>query len=323
MARYRSPKYENRKPEKKHKSNDIIDIVIQQVECIKILEKNLCELIRNCIVFGNRTTAHKCVKMIITASDGVQNMPQDQSDNLQFYSKLKDAILICLPETIKSTFSGALRWFMLLISGTSTQDSQGPIAEKCIEMLLKTVNEMSKKQNPLISLLRTRFGLYGLPFEPELFDVELPLSTKYNLLPITFASVVKSSTSPHLQNQSIDLKNFCVTEGTELRILPIQLRQRGIGNHLKGLLEVEPLHFTCCGVSEATRLENMDSQQTNQAANVIEEIIYETPFENHIELSSNMVTEHKPLDNSNVSSFKSNSFSIFTFFYLILGSSGR
>lgn len=232
-------------------------------------------------------------------------MPQDQSDNLQFYTNLKEAILICLPETVKSTFSGALRWFMLLISGTSTQDSQGPIAEKCIEMLLKTVDEMSKKQNPLISLLRTRFGLYGLPFEPELFDVELPLSTKYNLLPITFASVVKSSTSPHLQNQSIDLKNFCVTEGTELRILPIQLRQRGIGNHLKGLLEVEPLHFTCCGVSEATRLENMDSQQTNQsAANIIEDIMYETPLDGNIEISGpTMNSLPKPLENSNVSFF--------------------
>lgn len=99
------------------------------------------------------------------------------------------------------------------------------------------------------------------------------------------------------------------TEGTELRILPIQLRQRGIGNHLKGLLEVEPLHFTCCGVSEATRLENMDSQQTNQAANIIDDIIYETPFENNIEFSSqNMNSVAKPLENSNVSFlfFKSN-----------------
>lgn len=69
MARYRSPKYENRKPEKKHKTNDTIDVGTQQVECIKILEKSLCELIRNCIVFGNRTTAHKCVKLIITASE--------------------------------------------------------------------------------------------------------------------------------------------------------------------------------------------------------------------------------------------------------------
>lgn len=45
---------------------------------------------------------------------------------------------------------------------------------------------------------------------------------------------------------------------------------------MKGLLEVEPLHFVCCSTSEATRIENMDSLPL-QANNVIDDIVIETP----------------------------------------------
>ena len=59
--------------------------------------------------------------------------------------------------------------------------------------------------------------------------------------------------------------------------MPFHLRRRGIGNFLKGLLEVEPLHFVCCGASEATRLENMDVISVNQTSNIVEDIIFDAP----------------------------------------------
>lgn len=64
-------------------------------------------------------------------------------------------------------------------------------------------------------------------------------------------------------------------DGSELRI-PIQLRRKSISNHIKGLLEVEPLHYTCCSTSEATRIENMDSLSL-QATNIIDDIVIDTP----------------------------------------------
>jgi baculoviral IAP repeat-containing protein 6 len=54
------------------------------------------------------------------------------------------------------------------------------------------------------------------------------------------------------------------------------MRKKSINNHIKGLLEVEPLHFTCCSTSEATRIESMDSLSM-QATNVIDDILIETP----------------------------------------------
>lgn len=73
-----------------------------------------------------------------------------------------------------------------------------------------------------------------------------------------------------------------------MRILPFQLlRHRGIGSHLKGLLEVEPLHFTCCAMTEATRVENMDSQSSSHSSNIVEDIIFEASFENMDTIQSN------------------------------------
>lgn len=41
-------------------------------------------------------------------------------------------------------------------------------------------------------------------------------------------------------------------------------------------MEVEPLHYTCCATSEATRIENMDSLSM-QSSNLIDDILIETP----------------------------------------------
>lgn len=56
----------------------------------------------------------------------------------------------------------------------------------------------------------------------------------------------------------------------------MHLRRKSISNHIKGLLEVEPLHFVCCSTSEATRIESMDSSSLN-AANIIDDIVIESP----------------------------------------------
>lgn len=40
---------------------------------------------------------------------------------------------------------------------------------------------------------------------------------------------------------------------------PLQIRRKCISNQLRGLLDVEPLHFVCSAASDATRVENMDA----------------------------------------------------------------
>lgn len=207
-------------------------------------------------------------------------MPNDRVRRI-FQSTLKSAILACLPELAVAKYAGALRWFTLLISGTSTVASQGQIAEKCVELLLKVTEEIENRWTPYTSLLRTRFGLYGLPFDPDLFDAELALSTKYNAMPNSLAAMVDNAATIQQQNNVIDFKKFCSTDGTEFRSFPSQIRRKGISNQLRGLLEVEPLHFTCCAASEATRVENMDSANASQANNVIEDVVFEASLHNN------------------------------------------
>ena len=129
-----------------------------------------------------------------------------------FESSVKMAILNCIPDLVLAKYAGSLRWFNLLIAGTSTLASQGQIAESCVQLLLDVTKEIGNRWNQYTALLRTRFGLYGLPFEPDLFDAELPLSAKYNSLPSTLVSIIKNAASAQQQqNSTIDLKKFCST----------------------------------------------------------------------------------------------------------------
>ncbi|XP_055696918.1 baculoviral IAP repeat-containing protein 6 isoform X3 [Phlebotomus papatasi] len=276
MARYRSPK---------NTESTFPDVHSLQKDCIKIMEMHLSDFIKNCILYGNRSVAHKCVKIILVALEGAHNMKYKKTPNSTFEEALKNGILECFPHITNIKYAGSLRWFTLMICGTSNLESYNSIASECLRLLLSVAKEMSNRFNPYSSLLRSRFGLYGLPFELELFDADLPTSAKYAALPATFASIIKSATSQN-PSQGVDLKNFFTNDGSELKMLPFHMRKRGIGNQLKGLLEVEPLHYTCIGASEATRLENMDSMSAAQAT-------FETPTVNNVEQIPNDTSKSK------------------------------
>lgn len=78
-----------------------------------------------------------------------------------------------------------------------------------------------------------------------------------------------------IEKKCIQLRIQLFLDGTDVRI-PTQLRRKGVSNHIRGLLEVEPLHFVCCSTSEATRVENIDSLSM-QATNIIDDIVIDTP----------------------------------------------
>lgn len=201
----------------------------------------------------------------------------DQNQSYAFEMALKNTLQDSIPDMIKSNYAGGLRWFSLLISSTSTADSQGAISSSLMNILTDVLREIYNRPSPLNSLLQARFGLYGMPFESELFDLELPsLSNKNSST--SYASLMKPNNAQH-SNLS-DLKNFCSSEGSEMRV-PMQLRRKGISNHFKGLLEVEPIHYVCFATSEATRIENMDSMSM-QSSNIIEDILIESPGQNGV-----------------------------------------
>ena len=83
-------------------------------------------------------------------------MPLDRTFTQNFEEALKISILQSLKEIVNSKYAGAMRWFMLLISGTSTIETQNLISEACVQLLLDTTKEMEKRKNPYNSLLKTR-----------------------------------------------------------------------------------------------------------------------------------------------------------------------
>lgn len=267
LARYRCPR--------NHSANEINS---QQNFCVNIVEQYLSKLIRNCILMSNRSVSHKCVKLIITTLHGAQNI-FELKHYVTFEYALKCSLISLVPEITKASHAGAVRWFTTLISATSNIESQTEISKSIMKLLTEILHEIAERPNTYNSILQSRFGLYGMPFESELFDSELPWVGKNNSLSYysmyTRASANASSAQQNTQNQFNDLKNFCTSDTSELKV-PIQMRRKSFSNHVKGLLEVEPLHFTCCETSEATKIESMDivGMQSN---NVIDDIVVSAP----------------------------------------------
>lgn len=207
-----------------------------------------------------------------------------------FEQTLNDAIIKCLPDVVNCNNAGALRWFALLISGTTLAENHLSIADHCLTLLKSVAEELQKRNNPYTALLRTRFGLHGSPFDSEVFDAQLMdgrvafgggVAYPFGCGPSTNGlSMNGGSSSAGCTNagksaggsaggtlgssvlsgpSSIDLRLMCFADGADLKCLFDQLRNRSIGSHFVGLLEVEPLHYSCCATSDATRLENVDA----------------------------------------------------------------
>lgn len=113
--------------------------------------------------------------------------------------------------------------------------------------------------------------------------MELPPLTRSNSTPNTLANIIKSN--PGLWPPcGLEIKKLSSIDGIELRSFPHLIKRKGISNQVRGLLEVEPLHFTCLAASEATRIENMDALTSSTASNItMEEIVTSTPLYNNVE----------------------------------------
>lgn len=205
LARYRCPR--------NYASNDVN---AQQSFCVNIMEQHLGELINKCILLNNRSMAHKCVKLVISTLHGAQNIV-DQKQCFSFEVALKSSVLTAIPDIIKTTYAGAVRWFTMLISATSNAESQGAISTALMKLLIEVLNEISERPNNMNSILQSRFGLYGMPFESELFDSELPSIGRNSNIPYCNVFLTKSGATSttangqqqQQQNQFSDLKNFC------------------------------------------------------------------------------------------------------------------
>lgn len=292
MTRFRSPKTSE---------NTYPDVHALQKECVRIASVFLPEFMKQCILGGNRSVAHKCTKIVLVMNEGVNNLRTsgvEYSGNVDanqclglvetFHQNLKVAIMECLERVQEIHCAGSLRWFNVLICGTSDAKTYAEISGKILELLSGISTELGRRNNPYLALLRARFGLYGLPFEMEMFDVEMPRpNNKLAAHPSTLANIVKTATMVNqvggLGEAKIPSENKVVSgangtssgistsnssttpsggglaDALETKYLPIHLKRRAVGHQMKGLLEVTILHYVCVDASEATRLETVES----------------------------------------------------------------
>lgn len=173
--------------------------------------------------------------------------------------------------------AGSLQWLIILIYKVAQQNHSVILASKCIDLLTKIADELSKRTNPYHLLLRSRFGLYGTPLEPELFDMDALPTAKASSSSITYASVVSGETitqtdcsTSYGHKENLDPRDILTTSGD----LKIKLKNLSPSKVFRGLLETEPLHFTCISASDGTRLERADAGSSSMVNNICPITVY-------------------------------------------------
>lgn len=97
-----------------------------------------------------------------------------------------------------------------------------------------------------------------------MFEVEVPPFTKSYSHPLTYAGLCASEGASAVGSGTFHLWGLKDVDFRDLLVgNPLSMRWGKIGNlspkqQIHGLLEVEPLHFTCHAASDGTRVEKID-----------------------------------------------------------------
>ena len=112
-----------------------------------------------------------------------------------------------------------------------------------------------------------RFGLYGHPFDADLFDTDLPIALKQSIIPTTttnYATAVSCSTTASNNNNNQATPTLIADEMDYYDLFnpPSEKSSKAqldfARSNIFGLLEVEPLHFSCHSTSDGTKMERLD-----------------------------------------------------------------
>jgi len=218
-------------------------------------------------------------------------MTLDSEVALAFNYSLLQSLLDALPLTLVATSAGALHWFFTLLNHVKCLDAS-VAAQRCTELLGAVAQQYQTVggANSYHALLRARYGLYGCPLDTELFDVDPPplhtvpatssVSTGSSYASVVASNIGQVSIQPNLAPGHLsmmpmpgmptsgsgsgvtsanedgvfkDLMNLCWADNKQ------SPDAQQMGRYLNGLLEVEPLHFTCHATSDGTRMERVDS----------------------------------------------------------------
>ncbi|XP_064270880.1 baculoviral IAP repeat-containing protein 6 isoform X5 [Passer domesticus] len=205
--------------------------------------KCVSDIIRVCFFEAGRSIAHKCARFLaLCISNGRCDLSQQG-----FGSVLLKALLDNMPLLPAAATGGSVYWYFVLLNYVKDEDLAG-CSTACASLLTAVSRQLQDRLTPMEALLQTRYGLYSSPFDPVLFDLEICGSSCKNVY----------NSSIGVQSDEIDLSDVLSGNGK----ISSCAAAEGSFTSLTGLLEVEPLHFTCVSTSDGTRIERDDAMST-------------------------------------------------------------
>ncbi|XP_044308535.1 baculoviral IAP repeat-containing protein 6 isoform X5 [Varanus komodoensis] len=200
----------------------------------------LFDIVRVCFFEAGRSIAHKCARFLaLCISNG-----KFESSQQGFGSILLKALLGNIAYLPAAATGGSVYWYFVLLNYVKDEDLAG-CSTACASLLTAVSRQLQDRLTPMEALLQTRYGLYSSPFDPVLFDLEMSGSSCKNIY----------NSSIGVQSDEIDLSDVLSGNGK----ISSCAAAEGSFTSLTGLLEVEPLHFTCVSTSDGTRIERDDA----------------------------------------------------------------
>ncbi|EMP24451.1 Baculoviral IAP repeat-containing protein 6, partial [Chelonia mydas] len=205
--------------------------------------KCLSDIVRVCFFEAGRSIAHKCARFLALCISNGKCDPSQQG----FGSVLLKALLGNISFLPAAATGGSVYWYFVLLNYVKDEDLAG-CSTACASLLTAVSRQLQDRLTPMEALLQTRYGLYSSPFDPVLFDLEMSGSSCKNVY----------NSSIGVQSDEIDLSDVLSGNGK----ISGGTAAEGSFTSLTGLLEVEPLHFTCVSTSDGTRIERDDAMST-------------------------------------------------------------
>lgn len=229
--------------------------------------KCLSEIVRVCFFEAGRSIAHKCARFLALCISNGKCDPSQQG----FGCVLLKALLENMQFLPSAATGGSVYWYFVLLNYVKDEDLAA-CSTACAMLLTAVSRKLQDRLTPMEALLQTRYGLYSSPFDPVLFDLEMSGSSCKNV----------HNSSIGVQSDEIDLSDVLSGNG---KVSPCAAAE-GSFTSLTGLLEVEPLHFTCVSTSDGTRIERDDAMSNFGVTPVIGNIITTPVGETSTALSS-------------------------------------
>uniref|UniRef100_A0A4X1TBG9 Dual E2 ubiquitin-conjugating enzyme/E3 ubiquitin-protein ligase BIRC6 n=1 Tax=Sus scrofa TaxID=9823 RepID=A0A4X1TBG9_PIG len=205
--------------------------------------KCLSDIVRVCFFEAGRSIAHKCARFLALCISNGKCDPCQPG----FGSVLLKALLDNMSFLPAAATGGSVYWYFVLLNYVKDEDLAG-CSTACASLLTAVSRQLQDRLTPMEALLQTRYGLYSSPFDPVLFDLEMNGSSCKNVY----------NSSIGVQSDEIDLSDVLSGNGKVSSCTAAE----GSFTSLTGLLEVEPLHFTCVSTSDGTRIERDDAMSS-------------------------------------------------------------